>query len=325
MLDIFPWFSNTWQLLVSYKKQQRIPSGMMFSGQSGIGKSSLVQRYAKYILCKQIADESCGICNSCLLFDAGSHPDYMKIQPEEGSSLIKVEQIRNLVEVLEQTSGLGGYQVAAISKAEDMNKSAANALLKTLEEPPGKVLIIILSDRPAALLATIRSRCQQIKLGIPSKESVRQWLSQQMPCDLADIYLGMADNLPLKALYYIKADKISLRNFLITSLQQISSGQIDPINVAVECLEQPEEIFNFLTILVMDMIRIKFSSKKYVNNHDKIMELKQICDRLSFDKLFYFLDVILKSIQALANRNNVNLQLSMEKIFISWRYNNDLS
>jgi DNA polymerase III subunit delta' len=299
---------------------------MMLCGLPGIGKTIFAQQYAKFILCQQIAEAPCNSCRSCLLFQAGNHPDYIQLQPEEESRIIKVEQIRDLINRLSQTSGLGGYQVAVISKAEDLNHSAANALLKTLEEPQGQVLILLLSDRPTAVPATIRSRCQQIKLATPSKQDSKEWLAQHLtPGADVNIFLGIADYLPLKALYYSQANQLTLCSFLITSLQQIKADIIDPTKVATECLTEPKEILNLLLILVMDMIRIKFSAKGYLNHHDKLRELTQICDSLSLKRLFNFLDDIFEAIDALSRRNNVNLQLLMEKIFINWRYNNDVS
>lgn len=321
----FPWLLKQWQQLISYKLINKLPSGMLITGPEGIGKLSLTKEYARYILCEQAGSSACGQCRSCLLFAAGSHPDFFLIQPEEKSITIKIEQIRELINALEHTSHLGGYQIAIISLAEQMNKAASNSLLKTLEEPRGKVLIILISNQSGSVAPTILSRCQQFKIPLPTFKEAQEWLSRELPPDTAAICLSIADNSPLKALNYASQDQQVLRNSLLTYLQQIQHGTIDPTTAALESVSLAQEQLSLLMTLTMDMIRIKFSIGEGFNHRDKIIVLSALCRNLSLKKLFNFLDDLLEATKLLANRNNINAQLLMEKIFINWRYNNDIS
>jgi DNA polymerase-3 subunit delta' len=322
-----PWLNPLWQNLVSYKAQWRIPSGLLVSGSPGIGKKSLAKEYAKFILCQDTqGDQSCGYCRSCVLFQAGTHPDLLWLQPEETTSTIKIDQVRDLAEKLGQTSNLGGYQVAVISYAENMNRSASNALLKTLEEPQGKVVLLLLSHQPGALAATIRSRCQHFKIPLPNPTLARQWLAAQLsPEQDVSIYLEAADYLPMKALMMANQGHLQLRDALLRALEQVRQGVIDPIKAAAECLASPKESLEYLMTLVMDMIRVKFCVKDYFNHRDKLTQLAACSQSVSLQKLYEFLDVILESNRVLAQPNNVNTQLVMEQIFIKWRYGNDVS
>ncbi len=317
---------QSWQHSIAYKKNGRLPPGMLFTGPEGIGKLAFAKEYAQFILCTSNDENVCKQCRACILFGAGNHPDYFLIEGEEKNAAIKIDQIRNLIESLAQTPLLSDFQVGIISLAENMNKAAANALLKTLEEPRGNVVLLLLSNKPSAIPATIRSRCQNIKLPLPSKAEAEQWLASQVESKiLIQRCLSLADNLPLKALAYANTGQDQVGETLITYLKQIQSGEVDPIKIAAECTALTENALQFLITFIADMIRIKFSAKAFLNHHDKISSLTELGNKISIKRLFHFLEKILEANKLLSNRNNVNLQLLMEKIFINWRYINEIS
>lgn len=327
MNSILPWLNPAWQKLIVYKNNNYLPQGILLTGSVGIGKSLLANEYARVILCQANKENPCGSCRSCILFAAGNHPDFFLIQGEEKSSAIKIEQIRELTEVLYHTSILGGFQVAILLAAENMNRAAANALLKTLEEPRGSVLILLVSHQPSAIAATVRSRCQEIKCTPPTRNQAMEWLVPQVGnlAETAAMCLSIADNLPYKALEYANSDQQLLRDTLVEHLKQIQEGVLDPISAAADCLTSTIEKLYFLSTLTADMIRVKFSANGFLQHQDKILALNKLCQNLSVIKLFKFLDEILEAIRLLSNRTNVNLQLLMEKIFINWRYTHDIS
>jgi len=146
-------------------KSGRLAASYLFAGEDGIGKKFAALNLARALNCLDPVDaggarDACGRCASCRKIDSGSHPDFVLLAPE--NSLIKVEQVRRLEEALSYKSFEGGLKVAVVDEAETMNASAANAFLKTLEEPPPGSLIILVSSRPDKLPATIRSRCSRI-------------------------------------------------------------------------------------------------------------------------------------------------------------------
>jgi DNA polymerase-3 subunit delta' len=321
-----PWLDPIWQRLVAYKMTQRMPTGLMLCGLPGIGKATLAKQYAQFVLCHQSTHQACGQCRSCTLFNAGNHPDFIELHPEEDSSTIKIDQIRELVATVAQTSALGTYQVVTIIKAEDMNRSAANALLKTLEEPHGAVLLLLVSEQPHAVPATIRSRCQILTVPMPSKSAAITWLKSALPNEQhPEVLLGLADYLPMKALQYAQSSHVQLRDELLTILPQIRSGQVDPIKIANDYVKQTKEILELLLTLTQDMIRLQFCFNDNLNHHDKLVQLSLISSSFSVAQLYQYLDVLLEAVQSFKLRNNVNTQLLMEKIFIHWRYPNYVS
>lgn len=139
----------------------RIASAYLFAGPRGTGKTTTALLFAKALLCRGAGSAPCGACKSCVMFDAGNHPDFARVAPE--GVMIKVEQVRDVIAALSLKSYMGGKKVCLIEDADAMNRSTANAFLKTLEEPPGDTAIIIISSNPSALLPTIVSRCRVVR------------------------------------------------------------------------------------------------------------------------------------------------------------------
>lgn len=158
-----------WQLMQTTFAQNRLSHAYLLSGISGIGKTDFAREFATFLLCNNngsaggsLRVKACGTCHHCHLMQANNHPDFMLIKPEEKSTVIKIDQIREMSLKVSQTAHAGGYQIVVISPADAMPVQAANALLKTLEEPNGKIIIFLIDDQKSVLPATIISRCQKI-------------------------------------------------------------------------------------------------------------------------------------------------------------------
>jgi DNA polymerase-3 subunit delta' len=194
---------------------------MLIHGMQGVGKLALAERIAQFLLCEAASGaKPCGRCDGCRWYLAGSHPDFRRLEPEslakapefeedaapakktaKPSTEIKIEQIRGITDFLNLRSHRGRLRVALIHPAEDMTLSAANSLLKGLEEPPAGAMFLLVSHRPAQLPATIRSRCVAIPVPVPSREVALKWLSGQ-GIQGAERWLAYAGGAPLRALHY---------------------------------------------------------------------------------------------------------------------------
>jgi DNA polymerase-3 subunit delta' len=144
----------------------------------GDGLPELAHTLAADLLCQQSAPDgaACGRCRACELLASGTHPDLFRLTPLEDKTQISVAQVRELIGDLSLHSQLLGARVGLISPADAMNAAAANALLKTLEEPPPGCFLLLLSERPARMPATIRSRCQRLVLPAPAMADAQHWL-----------------------------------------------------------------------------------------------------------------------------------------------------
>ncbi len=185
---IYPWQQSQWQHIAKLLSTKRLPHAMMLTGNNGLGKTDFALSLAHSILCTQPTTDykSCGQCKPCQLLRAGTHPDLHHIKPSTPTKSksanpilsIKVDTIRDLCNQLNQTSHFGLYRVALIEQADYLTLSAANSLLKTLEEPGQNVLILIVTSRPHRLPVTIRSRCQTLRFLPPEEKMSLDWLQQ---------------------------------------------------------------------------------------------------------------------------------------------------
>ena len=151
-----------WKYLLSRRDKNNLPHSLLITGEHGVGKRSFALALAELLLCSKKGVAACGQCRSCKLFQTENHPDFKFIKPEARGKIIKIEQIRDVINMLNKKSHQNGRQIIIISPAQAMNSSASNSLLKTLEEPRGDVILMLLTDQPSSLLPTIRSRCQRI-------------------------------------------------------------------------------------------------------------------------------------------------------------------
>lgn len=165
MADIYPWQQALWSQLGG--RAQHAHAYLLY-GPAGIGKRALAEHWAAQLLCQRpAAAGACGECKACQLLAAGTHPDYFVLEPEEAEKPIRVDQVRDLVGFVVQTAQLGGRKVVLLEPAEAMNVNAANALLKSLEEPSGDTVLLLISHQPSRLLPTIKSRCVQQACPLP--------------------------------------------------------------------------------------------------------------------------------------------------------------
>lgn len=216
---MYPWLTAPWALWYEKLLSGRLAHGWLVTGPSGLGQPQFAREMAAAHLCAHpAANGPCGLCHSCQLLEHGNHPDLLVLGAENERSL-GVDLIRDLSARLGATPQLGAGKVAIIEQAERLTEAAANALLKTLEEPAGRSLIILLSEVPDRLLATIRSRCQRLALNAPATAVALQWLRQQSGAEAAEpIHLLLNHGAPLRALEYLNTGRDPQRKALFSAL-----------------------------------------------------------------------------------------------------------
>lgn len=163
----FPWQQPQWQQLCNAYLNKKLPHAILLNGQKGLGKFQFAKAFAKFLFCsdqtKISSMKSCNTCKQCNLIEKEINPDLQILTLEEAATSIKLEQIKNLISHTNYTAQFNHFKAAIIYPAEKMNMAAANALLKNLEEPVGKLtLFILITHQQMNLPATIRSRCQRI-------------------------------------------------------------------------------------------------------------------------------------------------------------------
>ena len=170
-----PWHRPQWDRIERGIQAGRVPHALLLHGAAGNGKAWFAARLAATLLCRS-GEPPCGDCESCRFCAAGSHPDRLDVGVEKDRREIVVDQIRDLIHTVGLTARLGGRKVVTVDHAERMNRHAANTLLKTLEDPPGETVFLLVSSNHALLLATIRSRCQMIGFPVADRDTALEWL-----------------------------------------------------------------------------------------------------------------------------------------------------
>jgi DNA polymerase-3 subunit delta' len=237
------WLIPTREALWARVVAGTLPHAVLLTGQPGLGKSKLAREFGFALLC-EAPDErgtACGQCRSCVLFQSGSHPDFrfctleLNKQGKLRTEII-VDQIRDLIDQVALTSSVGKRNVFLIDPADALNHSAANAFLKTLEEPSEDTLILLVASRPHRLPATVRSRCQQYSIQSPSRQQALAWMSNQSDADADALNqaLDAAGGAPVLALQMIEEDRTGWWQDTRRTLEDVVADRADVSAVAAK-------------------------------------------------------------------------------------------
>jgi DNA polymerase-3 subunit delta' len=176
-----PWLETLYPALRAALAAGRFPHALLLHADPGTGGEELALWVAALLLCRAEGEPPCGVCLDCRRVREGQHPDFTRVTPLEDSKQIRVDQIRELGGAFALTSHGRGHKVALIAPADALNVNAANALLKTLEEPPARTLIVLLAAQLSRLPATVRSRCQRLRVRPPNRAASLEWLEAERP------------------------------------------------------------------------------------------------------------------------------------------------
>lgn len=233
------WHDSDFRRLLDRKAG--LPHALLLHGPRGIGKLAFARALAQTLLCESplTNGDACGRCGACTWFLNGGHPDFCQTEPaavsedetddtERKKTTITVQQIRALAGFVNVSSQRGGVKVVVLHPAEALNANAANALLKSLEEPPPRTYFLLVSSRPHQLLPTIRSRCQHVVLRAPDSGMAAAWLAEQGVRD-AELVLAHVGNAPVLALELSGTEYWGAR---LAFLRQLTGRDVDVIAAA---------------------------------------------------------------------------------------------
>lgn len=305
------------KILKSAILQQRLAHAYLFDGPTGIGKKLVAQALACSFLCETGC--GCGSCPSCTQLAAGSHPDFHLLQPD--GDTIKIDQIRILQPQLALHSFAGRGKVCLIDSAELMTREAANALLKTLEEPTAETLIILISSRPESLLETIRSRCQRLRFTRLPRQTLARQLEHDLTISAAEalVLAAIADGSFEKALGQHQDLYLKKRAGLIQSLSALSStSSIQTFELAQTLKAEKDliaEILNIFDIYLRDLLLYQHGQPvDQLINQDLLPLIQQQSCQLSTPQLISKLGAVAQARNYLSR--NVNLHLTLDHLLM---------
>jgi DNA polymerase-3 subunit delta' len=258
-----PWHAEHWTRLQARRQRDALAHALLLCGPAGLGKRAFAQRFVQGLLCTEPAQgDPCGHCRSCRLIAAGTHPDVLSLSfglRKDGvqRSEIVVDQIRELSARLAMSSQFSGWQVVTIDPADAMNPAAANALLKTLEEPAAQTMLILLADAPWRLPPTIRSRCQRIEFHLPDPAVALTWLRAEGVRE-AEAALVAAGGNPGLARSWAQQGALDRRQEVHKDLAALATGRGQPQEVVKRWLDsEPAQRLWFAAQAAADEIRAR--------------------------------------------------------------------
>ena len=311
------WQEPVWDNFVAQVGNSHLPHAILISGGDGLGADKLAKAMGQYILClSPLESVACGICRSCRLLAANSHPDLSEIIPEEGATQIKIDQVRRVSDSIGKTAQQGGYKVITISPAEKMNLNAANALLKNLEEPAGKSLLILVTYNMSRLLPTIRSRCAKANLVAPEKNAALDWLKQNN-IDDAEALLEEASGLPLKVMEWRFSDYPAERMRLLKMLVDVAGGAISPMLAAKQAMSlDPRMLVHcvqmWVDLMLKKQVVASFTAAQEFN------ELFKVIEHVKPARIYRYRDRVCIKRAQLESTANPNPALFVEELMLDW-------
>lgn len=320
----YPWQEKQWQQLWQSVQAGRLPHALLLAGMAGTGKYAFAIHAAQAMLCQGVSSvgDACGTCHHCRLVITQAHPNIYYVTPEKDGHAIKVDQIRELSEFVQQSSLKGEYRFVMINPAHSMNINAANALLKTLEEPSSGAVIILISDQISHLPATIRSRCQRILFPRPDHQQALIWLKSQLPPDQAqpEKLLRIAHGAPLAALALTQDDVMPLRDDIFQSLLKLAEKRADPLTLAAKWQKlDPIQWMEMISAWAADLVRLQFGAQtKQLINQDYEGMLSACAERMPVKYNLRLLEDTLSAQRQMQTGINFNKQLLLESLLIRW-------
>ncbi|MCU4502779.1 DNA polymerase III subunit delta' [Acinetobacter sp. WU_MDCI_Abxe161] len=314
---VYPWQQTTWDTLTT--RFPNIGHGLLFYGKQGCGKHAFAKHFLAWVLClNKQAQGPCGECSSCQWLKSDTHPNYVHITTDEENkkqnAKIKIEKIRDLLPFVQQTGE--GWRVIVIEPAEALNLASSNALLKTLEEPGERVVLILLADHYLKLPATIRSRLQHFALDRISYEQATSYMNEHLS-EIAevqpDLLLGLSNDMPLQAIEIAKSDWFAKRQIFLNDWLKIVAQKDMPLFFSGKWQKELSfsDFIMLFEYLLGDLICVKLNQPQ--KNTD--LDFDQLSSYYDLESLFNIYNELQQAKKLV--EQNVQSQLIIDQLFIT--------
>lgn len=284
-MNWYPWLNESYRQLITAYQQGRGHHALLLHSLPGNGADALCYGISRWLICQNTDDlKSCGECHSCQLMLAGTHPDYHILEAEKGKASVSVEAVRKLTETLSNHAQQNGAKVVYIPQTEALTDAAANALLKTLEEPTKNTYFLLGCEKRENLLATLRSRCLSTFLSPPELQTALYWLQKQLPNVShhdALTALKLCQGAPIAAMTLLQPEHWQQRNALCEGLANaLQQGDMLALLPAINH-DKVIDVIGWLLGLLADSMKLQQQASQFCLNQDRLPLVSALAARMS--------------------------------------------
>ncbi|MBL4585316.1 MAG: DNA polymerase III subunit delta' [Pseudomonadales bacterium] len=316
-----PWQTSQWQQLCSLFEGGSMPHAQILCGAQGLGKQEFAFALGLFMFCTaKVADKACRSCRNCHLIQTQVHPDFLRIAPEKPGSAIKIDDIRALDEFTNRTSESAIAKVVVIENAESMNRNAANALLKSLEEPPAGTYFLLVTSREMQLPITVRSRCQLVRFITPHQSVGLKWLESRTDArENWELPMLLAADAPLAAELLMLPTSRSKYSSFFAAFEALSCGRSNVVHEAkgLSDLELPQ-LLTWVSSWIANLVRaINIPDEKAMKIGYPALEAST--QALPMVDLLQFQGAVQRAFSDSRAVSNINKQLILEDLLMNWQ------
>ncbi|HAB74658.1 MAG TPA: DNA polymerase III subunit delta', partial [Pantoea sp.] len=282
-MNWYPWLNQPYRYIIGQHQAGRAHHALLIQAIDGMGEEALVWGVSRWLMCQQKDGlKSCGQCHGCQLMQAQTHPDWYRLEAEKGKSTLGIDAVRQVTEKLYHFAQQGGAKVVWLPDAAQLSESAANALLKTLEEPPANSWFFLGSRESSRLLATLRSRCMALSLAPPDEAQSLQWLSKQLPHEPVALQtaLRLSAGAPAAALQLLEPARWQARQNLCDALPAALRQDILLLLPLLNAEDVAARI-SWLMALLVDAIKWQQGAVRWLSNPDREDVVALLADTFS--------------------------------------------
>ncbi|RWR01904.1 DNA polymerase III subunit delta' [[Pantoea] beijingensis] len=319
-MNWYPWLNQPYRQIISQYQQQRGHHALLIQALPGMGDDALVWGISRWLMCQHPQQlKSCGQCHGCQLMQAGTHPDWYLLAAEKGKSTLGVDAVRSVSEKLYHHAQQGGARAVWLPDAAQLTEAAANALLKTLEEPPKNTWFFLSSREPHRLLATLRSRCLNWHLSPPDEAQSLAWLHKQTQAsELACIAaLRLSGGAPAAALALLDEKIWSQRDALCSTFSQALQQDLLSLLLVLNHDDAAMRI-GWLCALLIDASKWQQGGGDFIVNVDRAPLVEQIARRLPAEVIDSSVRSWMLCRDRLLHIVAVNRELLLTEQLLSW-------
>ncbi|MXP67459.1 DNA polymerase III subunit delta' C-terminal domain-containing protein [Pantoea sp. Aalb] len=316
----YPWLNQTYRQIIECHRNGNAHHALLIHSIDAIGDDILVWGISRWLMCHNPKEfKSCNECYSCQLMQAHTHPDWYCLKPDKGRILLGINSVRSIIDKLYHFSQQGRAKIIWQPNASQITEAAANALLKTLEDPPMNCWFFLSSHEPWRLLATLRSRCITWRLLPPDEKDSLVWLQKQciQSQEVMHTALKLSNGSPVAALKLLNHERWKIRQMLCKTIPEVIYSDILKLlpilnnNYVTECLY-------WLITLLIDTIKYHYGASKWIVNIDSQDIIKQLSQQINNNILHKSVQEWMKCYRDLQSVATLNRELILTNSLLRW-------